>query len=98
MVVVEMRVEMLVVCRKPQWARPQVRRSLQPFVEVLRCGPCLVVELEGVECMVNVGWERSGEVYLGRSCRVVCRPRDPDLCPPQGSQLRQQDFPPSEAS
>ena len=55
MAVVETRVEMLVDCLRLLWARPQVRWSLQPFVVVLRCGPCLVVGLVGVGWMVMVG-------------------------------------------
>jgi len=96
--VVETRVEMLVDSRKLQWARPQVRRSLQPVVEALRCGPCLVVEPVDIERMEKVKMERSGEVYLGRSCRVVCRLRNLDLCPLQCPQREQQSFPSSEAS
>ena len=93
MAVVETRVEMLVDCLRLLWARPQVRWSLQPFVVVLLCGPCLVVELVGVEWMVMVGWERSGKVNLGRSCRVVCRPLDSDSCPPPDFQRKQHNFP-----
>ena len=78
-VVVDMFAEWQVGVRDLLWARQQIRWSIQSFVAEHQCGPRSITDLVSVGEVVVVVLERSGEVRVSQSCRVV-RCLDPDPC------------------